>query len=140
VAEADWFNAEDMLDNIRAESARRRAAPLDFFAQFLSDIWKGSTPEEAGYLWRVKVEHYPWYADDALYCLNAVLADPPDNLLDIMREHGWLALEHEMDAQGVERPYSFGEVVDWLRNMRDEYRAVYEAFPATVNQRRNEEE
>ena len=140
MTEADWFDAEGMLADIRAESARRRAAPLSFFAQFLSDIWKGSTPEEADYSWRVKVEHYPWYADDALYCLNAVLADPPDDLLDIMREHGWLSLEHEMDAQGVERPYSFDDVVDWLRDMRDRYRTVYEEFPTTVNESGEEEE
>jgi hypothetical protein len=41
-----------------------------------------------------------------------------------MQQDGWIMLYHE-DAEEV-RPYSYDEYLDWLRQMRDEFRDVYD--------------
>ena len=109
-------------------SEKRRADPLPFFVQFLSDIWKDNTPAEAESLWRIKAEHYPWYADDALFCVNAVLAEPPVDLVELMQRDGWLMLTHELEPDGIERPFSFAEHVEFLQNMSDQFRTIYDEY------------
>lgn len=130
----DWFDGRKILESIRAESARRRAAPLDFFCVFLRDIWLDNTPEEALRQWQNIVAHFPWYADDALYCLNAVIAQPPPNLEDILSECGWIELVHPpksddndngQQGQSEVRPYTFDELVEWLVQLREQYQAVF---------------
>ena len=123
------LSGENIYESIKTTSRQRRIAPLEFFKEFLSDIWMDNTEEEAFQQWRVKVEHYPWYADDALYCLDAVIANPPDNLVEIMQQHGWIMLYHESE-DSVE-PYAFDEYLEWLKQMRDRFRAIYDSAPAT---------
>ncbi|MCB0006159.1 MAG: hypothetical protein KDE04_06880 [Anaerolineales bacterium] len=123
-------DSENMLAQIRRESERRRADPVACFKQFLNDIWKDNQPEEALYLWQLKVAHFPWYASDVLHCLDLVIADPPDNLGDILAEEGWIMLYHEMDENGEEQPYNQADYLAWLSQLRAQYGALYDEYPA----------
>lgn len=113
-----------ILDQIHAAARERRANPVQFFQQFLRDIWMDNSPDEARAQWQVKVEQYPWYADDALACLDAVIANPPDNLAAILEEDGWISLYHETPDEVC--AYDPQETLDWLKGMRSEFKAVYE--------------
>lgn len=115
----------ELLDAIRETSRQRLAAPLEFFKEFLREIWMDNSPEEALAQWRVKVEQFPWYATDALTCLDAIIADPPSNLVEIMQQDGWIMLYHESATEV--QPYTFEEYLEWLRQMRDEFQMVYDA-------------
>lgn len=122
-----WRDRKELRD----ESAKRRENPMAFFQQFLSDLWKDNTQDEAEQLWATKCEYFPWYAEDVLACLDYVLADPPADLMEMLSEHGWVILYHEMDLQGVERRFTFDETVDWLRAVRESFRALYASSSRT---------
>ena len=128
MSKSDWFDGEKILQSIKEDSRKRRAAPLEFFQQFLCDIWMDNTEEEAMDQWEVKVKQGPWYAEDALYCMDAVIANPPENLVEILENEGWIILYHNCD-QPDERPYTDEEHYEWLKQMRDEFRAIYDNAP-----------
>ncbi len=107
-----------------SDSEKRRENPLVFFIEFLEAIWMDNTEEEAIYQWEVKVKHFPWYASDALYCIEAVIANPPNDLIDILENHGWIGLYDETPDEI--KPYSFDETLNWLKKMHDKFRRVYE--------------
>ncbi len=116
-----------LLDTIKSDSRKRRAAPIEFFRVFLRDQFKDNTYEEAKSLWSDKAEHFPWYADDALYCISAVIENPPRNLVEIMQEEGWLMLSHDGET-GDSRPFSESEYLDWLKNMYTDFKSVYDSL------------
>lgn len=122
----DELSGEKILESIRADSAQRRSAPLEGFREFLRAIWMDNTEEEALRQWQVKVDQFPWWADDALFSLDWVIANPPKNLVDLMQEHGWLLLHHEPDSSGDEREYSREEYLGWLKEMTERFRRIYE--------------
>ncbi len=132
MANLNYLGDENILEQIEETSNRRRNAPLEFFCEFLDEIWKDNTEEEALQQWKAKVEYFPWYADDALFCLDAIIQNPPANLIELMQEHGWLMLYHEPDEAGEELPYTFEEYLDWLKKMRSEYALIYDN--ASINE------
>lgn len=127
----DWQDGENMLKRIEKKSKERRDKPLDFFCDFLSSIWMDNTPEEALVQWKVKVEQFPWYADDALYCINAVIDNPPDNLVALMDEHGWLYLCHEDTPE--ETPFTYDEYLEWLKQLSKQYQEIYDSAPKEID-------
>ena len=122
--EDDWFDVEEFQKGIEADSQRRRADPVEFLATFLRDIWTDNTEEEARLVWRSKAELAPWYAEDALYCLNDVIANPPANLTGIVQNQGNLYLYHQ---DGSAKPYTDIETLAWLKQTAAEFQAIYEA-------------
>lgn len=127
VFEDDWFDAEEFQKEITADSQKRRANPVEFLATFLRDIWTDNTDEEARLVWRSKAKLAPWYAEDALYCLNAVIAHPPANLAEIVQNRGNLYLYHQ---DGSAKPYTDIETLAWLKQTAAEFQAIYEAVQA----------
>ena len=125
----DWFDDQNLLQKA---SRKRRAAPLETFIDFLQIIWMDNTPEEALSQWKRTVKNSPSYADDALYCIDVVIAKPPENLVEIMENEGWLILYHNCE-QPDERPYTDEEYYEWLKQMRDEFRAIYNQANITNN-------
>lgn len=123
-------DGNSVLRSIQADSRKRRAEPYSFFRTFLRDIWQDNTKEEAYAQWRTKVEQAPWYADDALYCINAVLDNPPEDLVEMMFQDGWIALYHESSDPEVEEPYTLEEYVDWLTTMRNDFQTIYDTYPS----------
>jgi hypothetical protein len=119
----DWFDNEN-LSIMEKHSRKLRANPLETFTELLRAIWMDNTDEEALFQWKTTVEQSPLYAKDALYCIDAVIANPPENLVEILENEGWLILSYNYD-QPDERPYTDEEYYEWLKQMRDEFRAVY---------------
>jgi hypothetical protein len=120
----DKFDDDKNLSIIEKDSRERRAAPLKTFVDFLERIWMDNTEEEALFQWQRMVKNFPLYARDYLYCIDAVIANPPENLVEIMEDRGWLILSYNYD-QPDERPYTDEEYYEWLKQMRDEFRAIY---------------
>jgi hypothetical protein len=118
------FDDDKNLSIMEKHSRKLRANPLKTFIDFLERIWMDNTEEEALFQWKQIVEDSSWHADDYLYCIDAVIANPPENLVEIMEDRGWLILSHNYD-QPDERPYTDEEYYEWLKQMRDEFRAIY---------------
>lgn len=92
---------------------------------FLAEMWADNTAEEAEVLWKRRVARTPAYAAEALAALDAVLAQPPANLRDILVADGQIPLFHRPDNATI-TPYTFEETLAWLRTMTARFRALYE--------------
>jgi hypothetical protein len=119
----------EALDEMVDEDSRaRRAAPLAFVCEVL-ELLRDSDVEGFLKVWRTKATYYRWYADDALFCFDKVLADPPADLIERIREDAGFVLNHVEPSKIT--PYSHDEVVAWLRDLVVKMRAVYdETAPA----------
>lgn len=53
-------------------------------------------------------------SDRILTDLEAVAADPPDDLRELIAEEGWRPLSHDADTSP--RPYSVSESAAWVRD------------------------
>ena len=120
----EWLDPELVQATIEEESRRRRENPVECFAAFLRDFWTDNTEEEARLVWESRARLAPEYAEDALYCLDAVVLDKPPDLEQIVREQGNLYLSHQ---DGSARPYTYEETLAWLRQVAKEFRAIYES-------------
>lgn len=118
----DWFNADDLQAQIDKESEQRRKDPLAFVLTLFRELWVDNTPEEFRAAWRSKVKLAPWYAQDALYCLKAVLANPPANLVERLRDKGGVYLFHP----GSAAPYTVEETLHWLAQVTQDFQADYD--------------
>ncbi len=110
-------------------SAQRRSRPLEFFRQFLGTFFLDNTEEEGLSLWRQQIEstRFNSYAADALYVLDTILANPPQDLIERLEEGGGITLFHRPDEYTL-IPYTFEETVAWLRDQTERFRAAYEDF------------
>jgi hypothetical protein len=116
---------EALLAEIRRQSAERRADPRRFVCEYLRLYWAYDGEEAARRDWTKLVEQYPWYADDVLACLDALIADPPEDLIDLLWRCGSIALGEQPDGRYVTP--SFEEHVSWVRELRRELGEEYEA-------------
>jgi hypothetical protein len=108
---------------IAVDSRARRAAPLDFVAEVL-ELLRDTEVEGFLKFWRSRVVSYPWYADDFLACVELVLAAPPADLRERLRERTGFVLNHVEPTRVT--PYSNADVVAWLRDLTARMRAVYD--------------
>ncbi|MGH2411367.1 MAG: hypothetical protein ACRDGS_13525, partial [Chloroflexota bacterium] len=78
----DPYNDPSFWQEVQAESETRRAHPREFAAEALESIFADASDEEALGAWRRKVAQFPWWAEDALYCIDAILAadEPLDTI------------------------------------------------------------
>ena len=118
---------DELLQSIREDSRLRRQAPLAFVLEFLEAVWLDNTYAEALEQWQVKVDEFPWYADDVLACLDLVIAHPPDDLAGLVREHGGIYLFGRDPESGEERPGNAQAYWQWLRDTRAELGRIYDA-------------
>jgi hypothetical protein len=116
-----WEQAAEAL--IAEDSRARRAAPLEFVGEVL-EVLRDSDLEGFSTFWRSRVTAYRWYADDALECLDRVLAAPPPDLRERLQALTGFALNHAGPTQVT--PYSHEDVVAWLRDLAARMRAVYD--------------
>ena len=92
--------------------------PLDTSDRFLTSIWMDNLPDEARAIWRNTAANSPQYTTAYLAAIDHVLINPPADLIDRMRQKGWIFLGHD-DPE--ETPFSFQEHLDWLRKMKDDF-------------------
>jgi hypothetical protein len=89
--------------------------------ELLRTLFADNSWEDTLKLWRTFVANGGTYADDALACLDAIVARPPPDLAERLRRDGWIALHHDDE---VETPYTHDELVAWLRARTAELRAA----------------
>jgi hypothetical protein len=102
---------------------------IEQFQRFLRMTWLDNTEEEALFQWQQRVHDLPKIAQNDLECLEAVLAAPPPNLIEMLNDDGWIILSHEPD-EGTEEDYSYDEYLQWLRQMTIRFHAMYDAESA----------
>jgi hypothetical protein len=119
----DWADRDRLAEQIMADSAARAESPVSFFREILRHYWMDNTPEEAMRLWRTTLRDAPWYAVDILNCFYTVLHEPPEDLVDLMQQNGWVMLFDETDTGLVSKPRD--EYLDWLRAVHEEWSEVY---------------
>jgi hypothetical protein len=122
--EDSWYDPAQIEKKIAAESQQRRADPLACLAEFLKTFWMDNTDAEVRLVWRHRVGAAPWYARDMLYCLDAVIANPPAGIEKFVREKGGVYLYHD---DGSATLYSDAETLAWLKRIAQEFRAIFEA-------------
>lgn len=115
-----YLELEEAVD---ADSRERRAEPLKFVCEVLEPL-RDSELETLLKMFRIKATHYRWYADDALFCLQRVLAAPPANLRESIRQGTGFVLNHVTPTEIT--PYSQADMVAWLRDIYDKLRVIYD--------------
>jgi hypothetical protein len=108
---------------IDEDSKARRAAPLEFVGEVL-ELLRDSELEGFLKFWRSQVASYRWYADDALACLDLVLATPPPDLRERLQARTGFVLNHVSPTRVT--PYSNADVIDRVRDLKTRMRAVYD--------------
>ena len=108
------------------EEIAHSPCPVSGFCEFLESIFQDNTEDEALELWERQVKQAPWLAKEALESLEAIIANPPANLIELMQEHGWIGLYHKPSRATI-IPFSFAEQLGWLKEMTARFRAVYRA-------------
>lgn len=69
-----------------------------------------------------------WWADDAIQCLEKVLAAPPAQLGDLLREHGINIWVQSSDGEVIGDAQAH---VDWLRHTAVRMREMFESYVAS---------
>src|SRR5437868_6386122 len=101
-----------------SEEDQAKNDPVKSFCKFLEDTWADNDDETAFAIWKLKVSQTTNYAPDALETLDAIIANPPDDLARLMRRCGWIDLEHpakDENSQAV--PYNDQEYLEWLKEI-----------------------
>lgn len=101
---------------------------IEQFRHFLRMTWMDNTEEEALSQWQQRVHDLPKIARSDLECLEAVLAAPPPDLIEMLNDDGWIILSHEPD-EGTDEDYSYDEYIQWLRQMTARFHSLYNAEP-----------
>jgi hypothetical protein len=117
---------EDFLESIQRDSEQRKADPLPFALEALADLFGYVDYAEEGFQrFQRKMASFFWWADDAVQCLELVLADPPAELGQKVRDAGvviWIegGSPHAADAAETEQ-WLREACVPRLRSMFDDY-------------------
>ena len=80
----DPYNDDAFWEEVQRDTEARKAAPLAFAFEALEDLFRHEDDEERGHVrWQRKMEQAIWWADDAIQCLELVMASPPANLVAV---------------------------------------------------------
>lgn len=127
--EFDPYNDEAFWDDVQRESDARRATPLPFAVEAVEDLFRHESDKERGFVrWQRKLEQSIWWADDAIYCLEHVIANAPPDLGETLREHGINIWVQGPDGEMIGSPQDH---VDWLRKSTLRMREMFETYVAT---------
>lgn len=119
----------DFFDEIQRDTARRKADPLPFALEALEDLFAHRDDIEDGFgRFAHKMEEFFWWADDAVQCLELVLADPPADLGALVRRRAGVVVWVE-DAGGG-HPADDAATEAWLRQAVPRLRSMFDAYVA----------
>lgn len=125
----DTFIDDAFWDEIVQDSERRLAAPLGFALEALSDLFAEESDKERGFVrFERKLQGALWWADDAVQCLERVLAEPPSDLGRRIREDAGVRLWNRTPAATT--PADDDAHVAWLRAVVPRLRTRFDAFVA----------
>lgn len=106
-------------------SQERRSDPLGYFRKILATYFADNTWDDTLKLWRIAIANDN--ADDILWTLDWIVAHPPENLTQLLREDGWITLEHPGQTAGSDGPaFTLDEQVAWLREKVAAFHAEHE--------------
>jgi hypothetical protein len=109
------MNPDEFFADIQRDSEARAANPLPFALDALEDLFAHRDDVDQGYQrFQRKLEVSYWWADDAVECLELVLADPPENLGKLVREQANVNVVRETE-NGLEVADDAGTEA-WLRD------------------------
>jgi len=106
--------------SINEESKAHRARPVDFALKLLAELFGHYSTEEQSYdLWEEQINTAMWYADDALFCLKELLANPPDNLSERLNDipGGSLVFANHPEKRGGLS--NDEQLILWIREVTD---------------------
>jgi hypothetical protein len=125
----DPYNDEAFWEDVGRDSEARLAEPLPFALEAIEDLFRHESDKERGFgRWQRKLEQSIWWADDAIQCLEKVLAAPPANLGDVLREHGINIWVQGKDGEVIGDAPAH---VDWLRGTARHMREMFESYVAS---------
>lgn len=125
----DPYNDDEFWAEVQRDSDARLADPLPFALEALEDLFRHESDKERGFVrWRRKMDQAIWWADDAIQCLEKVLAAAPANLGDLIREHG---INIWVQHRGTEVLGDAQAHVDWLIATTRRLRDMFETYIAT---------
>ncbi|MBN1946913.1 MAG: hypothetical protein JW797_14665 [Bradymonadales bacterium] len=107
--------------SINSESQAHRAQPVDFALKVLAELFGHyMTPDQSYGLWEEQLRTAMWYADDALFCLRELLANPPENLAERLRQaaKGTLVLGNHPGMEGQD--HTDDQVLHWIARVTDQ--------------------
>lgn len=107
------------------EEARDGISLREAFVRLLVLVWQDNDPDEVEVMWRQLAESPGPFTTDALDVLDAVLADPPKDLSELISSQGWVPQVRD-GADGRTRPRTQTEAVRWLAESRDRLLAIHE--------------
>ena len=107
--------------SVNEDSKAHRSAPIEFALEVINYLYGHYfTPEDSLAGWDSQLENGMWWADDALYCLQALLDNPPDALGERIRQ----ATENRlvMSNYGMSGPGdpTDQEYLEWVRDRATE--------------------
>lgn len=112
-------------DVIASQRTAHKDDPIKFFQQLLTAYWNDHEPEQTEAKWRQHCLEQRWYAEDVLDCFTTILADPPQDLADMMQEYGSIMLPHG-DAPYTVLWHYRRRYEDWLTQTHLKFREVFE--------------
>jgi hypothetical protein len=123
------YMSESFPDVVLRRSAERKADPLPFALDALEDLFGHEDDKEQGFRrFRQKLEQFVPWADDAVQCLELVLADPPEDLGRRVREAAGVVVW--VQVPGGERPGDDAANVEWLQSTVGRLRAMLDSYVA----------
>ena len=116
---------EQTDDNLDDESRARRAEPARCFYEVLNELMTNNDVDGFLALWRSRCRSFRALADDVMFCFDRVADDPPRDLIEKYKEATGYVLNHVEPTKIT--PYSYDDYVKYVRDLRDQMRAVYDA-------------
>jgi hypothetical protein len=95
------------------------------FVRLLVLVWQDNDPEQVESMWRTLAGRPGPFADEAVEVLDAVIAQPPDDLVELIRTHGWVPLTRR-EPDGPSSSFTRDEATAWLAQVRDRLAAIRE--------------
>jgi hypothetical protein len=120
--EADWPPDIDKLTQEIIATAKEPVILSECFAEWLRTYWMDNSEGEARHLWRESARTGFWVCTQYLRCIDEVLANPPEDLVELMRVDGWIGLYDRSVTPW--RLLGQEEYLAWLRNVRVEFEDI----------------
>jgi len=125
MVEQGWPPDPDSVAEEIVAQARRPVVLPGCFVEWVRSYWMDSSDEEALRLWEEQVRVGFWHCAQDLRCLDALLADPPEDLVELIRDGGGYVLYHRNVTPW--REYSREDYLAWLRRIREEFGRILDA-------------
>ncbi|MFD8826710.1 hypothetical protein ACFV1C_30705 [Streptomyces sp. NPDC059605] len=125
------FTAEDRSKLVADLAEKATTAPPvpECFIEWLRHYWLDHNEGEATERWKYTCENHWWTAAEYTRCIETILVDPPDNIADLMRKHGWITPPG--DPYGKLRdPKRKNTYIKYLKKIFEEWSTILESESA----------